>query len=110
MTIISLFSGAGGLDLGMIQAGNTVVWANDIDANAVKTYRYNIGDHIICADIKDIDISSIPNADVVIGGFPCQGFSMQICIVVQMMNVISCITFFAIQYGLSNLVFLLQKM
>lgn len=76
MTIISLFSGAGGLDLGMIQAGNTVVWANDIDENAVKTYRHNIGDHIVCADIKDIDISTIPDADVVIGGFPCQGFSM----------------------------------
>ena len=40
MTIISLFSGAGGLDLGLIQAGNDVVWANDIDADAVATYKY----------------------------------------------------------------------
>ncbi|MCI6369879.1 MAG: DNA cytosine methyltransferase [Prevotella sp.] len=41
MTIISLFSGAGGLDLGLIQAGNNVIWANDIDADAVATYKAN---------------------------------------------------------------------
>lgn len=75
MKIISLFSGAGGLDLGLIQAGNEVIWANDIDKNAVETYKHNIGDHIILDDIKNIDINSIPDADVVVGGFPCQGFS-----------------------------------
>lgn len=76
MNIISLFSGAGGLDLGLIQAGNTVIWANDIDKDAVATYRENIGDHIVCDDIKNIDISTLPDADVVVGGFPCQGFSL----------------------------------
>lgn len=75
MKIISLFSGAGGLDLGLIQAGNTVIWANDIDKDAVATYRENIGDHIVCDDIKNIDITTLPDADVVVGGFPCQGFS-----------------------------------
>ena len=75
MKIVSLFSGAGGLDLGLIQAGNKVIWANDIDKDAVATYKKNIGSHIICSDIKNIDISCIPNADVVAGGFPCQGFS-----------------------------------
>lgn len=76
MNIVSLFSGAGGLDLGFIQAGHTVIWANDIDKDACETYRKNIGDHIVCADIKGIDIQSIPDCDIVIGGFPCQGFSM----------------------------------
>lgn len=75
MRIISLFSGAGGLDLGLIQAGNKVIWANDIDKDAVATYRENIGNHIVCDDIKNIDITAIPDADVVVGGFPCQGFS-----------------------------------
>ena len=76
MRVISLFSGAGGLDLGLIQSGNVVIWANDIDANAVATYRKNIGDHIVCADIKDVQMKDIPDAaDVVVGGFPCQGFS-----------------------------------
>ena len=76
MNIVSLFSGAGGLDLGLIQAGNKVVWANDIDSNAVATYRKNIGQDICCSDIKDVDLSQLPQADVVVGGFPCQGFSM----------------------------------
>lgn len=76
MRVVSLFSGAGGLDLGLIRAGNEVVWANDIDANAVATYRKNIGGTIICADIKNIKMKDIPDgADVVVGGFPCQGFS-----------------------------------
>lgn len=75
MRIISLFSGAGGLDLGLIQAGNTIIWANDIDKDAVATYKENIGEHIICDDINNIDISALPDCDVVVGGFPCQGFS-----------------------------------
>lgn len=76
MKIISLFSGAGGLDLGLIQAGNEVVWANDIDKDAVATYKENIGSHIVCDDIKNITIEELPDADVVVGGFPCQGFSL----------------------------------
>lgn len=76
MNIVSLFSGAGGLDCGLIQAGHKILWANDIDKDAVATYKENIGNHIVCADIKDISTNDIPNADVVVGGFPCQGFSM----------------------------------
>ena len=75
MRIISLFSGAGGLDLGLIQSGNAILWANDIDKDVVATYRKNIGTHIICEDIKNINPDTIPVADVVVGGFPCQGFS-----------------------------------
>ncbi len=75
MKIVSLFSGAGGLDLGLLQAGNTIIWANDIDKNAVETYRNNIGNRIVLDDIKNIDIAGIPEGDVVVGGFPCQGFS-----------------------------------
>ena len=75
MKVLSLFSGAGGLDLGMIQAGNKIVWANDIDKDAVATYKENIGNNIVCEDIKNIDINSLPDVDVVVGGFPCQGFS-----------------------------------
>lgn len=76
MTITSLFSGAGGLDLGLIQAGNTVIWANDFDKDAVATYRANLGNHIVLGDIKEIPLEDIPCADVVTGGFPCQGFSI----------------------------------
>ncbi|WP_426579029.1 DNA cytosine methyltransferase [Bacillus altitudinis] len=76
MKVVSLFSGCGGLDLGFIQAGHEIIWANDIDSDAVKTYRFNIGSHIIEGDLKDIPSSKIPYGDIVIGGFPCQGFSM----------------------------------
>jgi DNA (cytosine-5)-methyltransferase 1 len=73
--IISLFSGAGGLDLGLIQAGHDIVWANDIDPDAVATYQKNISYDIELADIADINLRDIPDAGVVVGGFPCQGFS-----------------------------------
>lgn len=75
MRIVSLFSGAGGLDLGLIAAGHDVIWANDFDADAVATYRRNIGPGIVLGDICAIPSSDIPACDVVVGGFPCQGFS-----------------------------------
>ena len=61
--------------MGLIQAGHEVVWANDNDTDAVATYRRNIGDHIVEGNIEDISSSLIPECDVVVGGFPCQGFS-----------------------------------
>jgi DNA (cytosine-5)-methyltransferase 1 len=75
MKVVSLFSGAGGFDLGFIQAGHKVVWANDINTDCAITYRHNIGNHFVVGDIKDIPTCEIPDCDVVIGGFPCQGFS-----------------------------------
>lgn len=75
-SVISLFSGGGGLDLGFVEAGYNIKWAIDDDKNAVSTYKTNIGDHIVLEDINVIDISSIPKADIVIGGPPCQSFSL----------------------------------
>jgi DNA (cytosine-5)-methyltransferase 1 len=76
MKVVSLFSGAGGLDLGFIEVGHEIVWANDNFEDAVNTYRFNIGDHIILKDIEEIASGQIPDCDIVIGGFPCQGFSV----------------------------------
>lgn len=76
MRVVSLFSGAGGLDLGFIMAGHTIVWANDMYEDAVSTYMKNIGRHIVLGDIKGIPSEDIPDCDIVIGGFPCQGFSV----------------------------------
>lgn len=74
--VISLFSGCGGMDLGFHKAGFNIKWANDIEERACETYAKNIGDHIVCGDITQLDYSKIPDADLILGGFPCQDFSM----------------------------------
>lgn len=91
LKVVSLFSGCGGLDLGFLgdfrlfdiknllhlpKNSYEIVWANDIDKKAVETYESNIGNHITCADISGIPDSEIPNCDIVLGGFPCQDFSI----------------------------------
>lgn len=76
MRVVSLFSGVGGLDSGFIWAGHEVVWANDLDKDAVETYRANTGEHIIMGPVELIPSSAIPDCDIIIGGFPCQGFSI----------------------------------
>jgi DNA (cytosine-5)-methyltransferase 1 len=76
MKVISLFSGCGGLDLGFKQAGFDIVWANDFDKEAVESYRANIGEHIIHDSIYNIDTNDIPDGDILIGGFPCLGFTV----------------------------------
>jgi len=73
---ISLFSGAGGMDLGFRRAGVEVVWANDFNARACETYRRNIGDEILCGSIMDFKYGDFPECDLVFGGPPCQGFSV----------------------------------
>ena len=88
-TFVSLFTGAGGMDLGFIEAGFEPVFANDIDEHAVTTYnramkrladdRTNVStDHqAICGDLTEIDVDFTKiSADYVIGGPPCQGFSV----------------------------------
>lgn len=75
--VISLFSGAGGMDIGFINSGFEIVWANDFFKEAVESYKKNIGDHIVYGDITKIKSSEMPDdIDLVIGGFPCQGFSV----------------------------------
>lgn len=73
---ISLFSGAGGMDLGFRKAGFEVVWANDFNKAACDTYRANFGDEIREGSLMDFDYEKLPDCDLVFGGPPCQGFSV----------------------------------
>ncbi len=76
LTAISLYSGAGGLDAGFIKAGFDVLWANDADSWACDSYRQNVGDHIVCGDVLKQAPPKHLKPTLVIGGPPCQGFSV----------------------------------
>lgn len=86
-SVVSLFSGCGGMDLGFLGGFNflnkrykknkfKIIWANELNKAACKTYQYNISPHITPGDIWE-NINKVPSkADVVIGGFPCQDISI----------------------------------
>jgi DNA (cytosine-5)-methyltransferase 1 len=84
LKVIDLFSGAGGFTLGFTkynkEKGKELifepVWANDFNKEAVITYNKNFGEHCVPGDILNIPLRDIPKADVIIGGPPCQGFSL----------------------------------
>ncbi len=80
--VIDLFAGAGGMTLGLVDprfcGGFKSVWALDIDRAATETYKRNFGNHVDCGDIEEwlANDRPIPKADLVVGGPPCQGFSL----------------------------------
>lgn len=87
MNVVSFFSGAGGLDLGFALAGHNILWANDFDEEAVNSYNENIGKYLnhkaILQDVVELlDTTEeninilLPDCDLIIGGFPCQGFTI----------------------------------
>lgn len=76
MKVISFFSAPGGLDFGLKQSGHEIVWANDINKDGVETYKKNVDKKIVLGDIRKIQTNDIPDGDILVGGFPCLGFTI----------------------------------
>ncbi len=75
-TVLSLYSGAGGLDCGFRDAGFEIVAAVESDRWAVETYRANLGAHVVHGELPGVVPLGASGVDVIIGGPPCQGFSV----------------------------------
>lgn len=75
MNLISLFAGAGGMDLGFKKAGFQIAAANEFDKTIWETYEKNHENPLIHGDIREIASSSLPECDGIIGGPPCQSWS-----------------------------------
>lgn len=73
---ISLYCGAGGLDLGFERVGVDIRWAIDSDRFAVETYNANLAPRAVHGDVLEVDPPALIRPDIVIGGPPCQGFSV----------------------------------
>lgn len=74
-TFIDLFAGIGGIRLGFESVGGRCVFSSEFDEDACKTYETNFGEYP-AGDITKIDASEIPDFDILLGGFPCQAFSI----------------------------------
>jgi DNA (cytosine-5)-methyltransferase 1 len=72
----SFFAGVGGIDYAFEQANFEIIYANEFDKNAVKTYEYNHSVKVDGRDIRNIQSNEIPDFDIMLGGFPCQAFSL----------------------------------
>ena len=75
-TVGGLFSGVGGIEQGFINNDFKVLWSNDIDETSSKTFKQNFDHEHILQDIHTLKGKDLRPVDVLVGGFPCQAFSI----------------------------------
>lgn len=76
LKVAGFFAGVGGIELGFEKAGFDVIWSNEIDKNAAKTFSLNHKNKLVLDDINNVLSEDVPDVDVIVGGFPCQAFSV----------------------------------
>ncbi|MBU1198224.1 MAG: DNA cytosine methyltransferase [Nanoarchaeota archaeon] len=77
MRTIDLFAGVGGIRIGFEKAGFNTVFANDFEPSCKETYDLNVNETpLLVEDINKLDIEKLPEFDMLLGGFPCQAFSI----------------------------------
>ena len=75
-TVGGLFSGIGGIELGFEKAGFKVLWSNENDPYCIRSFKYNYKHQLCIDDIRKINFKKLKPVDVLVGGFPCQAFSV----------------------------------
>ena len=75
-TVGGLFSGIGGIETGFEKAGFKILWSNENDPYSVRSFQHNYKHKLYPQDIRKLNFKKIKPIDVLVGGFPCQAFSV----------------------------------
>ena len=76
LTVGGLFSGIGGIESGFEKTGFKILWSNENDPYSVRSFKHNYNHQLYDEDIRKINFKKIKSVDVLVGGFPCQAFSV----------------------------------